>query len=66
MLGDFLIQRFKAKLMATRDASWSAANYLELIPTDPILHGTTVEEEERVLKRRIREAKFDDVLRKSR
>eukprot|EP00439_Symbiodinium_sp_Y106_P064378 s2561_g10.t1 len=57
---------FKAKLMATRDASWSAANYLELIPTDPILHGTTVEEEEWVLKRRVREAKFDDVLRKSR
>ena len=65
-LGDFLVQRFKAKLMATRDASWGAAKYLELIPIDPIHHGTTVEEEEWVRKLRIREAKLDDALRKSR
>ena len=65
-LGDFLIQRFKAKLMATRDASWGAAKYLELIPIDPIHHGTTGEEEEWVRKLRIREAKLDESLRKSR
>ncbi|CAE7029974.1 unnamed protein product [Symbiodinium natans] len=59
-LGDFLMQRFKAKLMATRDASWSAAKYLELIPIDPIHHGTTVEEEEWVRNLRIREAKLDE------
>ena len=52
--------------MATRDASWSAAKYLELIPIDPIHHGTTVEEEEWVRNIRIREAKLDEALRKSR
>ena len=60
---DLLVQRFKAVVLSVQDGTWSAAKWLELLPSDPEGGATSLEEEMVVRKAQEQDLKLEKLLR---
>ena len=63
---DMIMQRLKAKVLATEDGHWQSAQYLELLPTAKAAGILSMGEEEFVRRVNAGEIKMTDLLQKLR